>query len=74
MDFEAIKLPLALFLVALVLLATGLVFYRSLTRNNAQSARLVVGQTYLLVRAVIAVLTLLVVIGAVSWIASLFKR
>jgi flagellar biosynthesis protein FlhB len=56
MDFEAIKLQLALVLVGSILLATVWLFYKNLTRNNAESARRVAGPVYRLMRGLIALI------------------
>jgi hypothetical protein len=68
MDFEAIKAPLAVFLVGLVLLATGWLFYWMLTRNNAASAKRLGIQTYLLGRSALFLLALAVMIGVIGYI------
>jgi hypothetical protein len=72
-DFEAIKLPLAIFLVGLVIIFTVWVFYKMLMRNNAASGRRVAGQVYLLVRAVAALLVISVMVGVVMWLTGNYK-
>lgn len=66
-----IAIPLGVFVIGLFAVWTGLVFYRSLTKNGGESARLVAGQSYMLIRAAIALLTLAVIVGLIQWILGL---